>query len=88
MAKFYAEFNIKTIRDFFKIYCPIYFLINRIKNLIDPFNCYIVSNSEMSNFCSAQGRTRVCGEAYVCAPQPETRGERRAGQKGPFMNGY
>jgi hypothetical protein len=42
----------------------------------------------MSNFCSDQGRTRVCGEAYVCTPQPETRGERRAGQKGPFMDGH
>jgi hypothetical protein len=35
-----------------------------------------VPNSEMSNFCSDQDRTRVCGEAYVCTPQPETRGER------------
>ena len=42
----------------------------------------------MSSFCSDQGRTRVCGEAYVCTPQPETRGERRAGQKGPFMDGH
>ena len=41
----------------------------------------------MSNFCPDQGRTRVCGEAYVCTPQPETRGERRAEQKGPFMGG-
>jgi hypothetical protein len=24
-----------------------------------------VSNSEMSNFCPDQGRTRVCGKAYV-----------------------
>jgi hypothetical protein len=47
-----------------------------------------VSNSEMSSFCFDQGRTRVCGEAYVCTPQPETRGERRAGQKGPFMDGH
>ena len=45
-------------------------------------------NSEMSNFCPDQGRTRVCGEVYVCTPQPETRGERRAGQKGPFMDEY
>jgi hypothetical protein len=42
----------------------------------------------MRNFCSDQGRTRVFGEAYVCTPQPETRGERRAGQKGPFMDGH
>jgi len=42
----------------------------------------------MSNFCPDQGRTRVCGKAYVCTPQPETRGERRAGQKGPFMDGH
>jgi hypothetical protein len=35
-----------------------------------------VSNPEMRNFCSDQGRTRVCGEAYVCTPQPETRGLR------------
>ncbi|MFZ0482481.1 MAG: hypothetical protein WAL93_03745, partial [Desulfobacterales bacterium] len=48
----------------------------------------MVSNSEMSNFCPDQGRTRVCGEAYVCTPQPETRGERRAGQKWPFMDGH
>jgi hypothetical protein len=47
-----------------------------------------VSNSEMSNFCSDQGRTRVCGEAYVCTPQPETRGERRARQKWPFVDGH
>jgi hypothetical protein len=47
-----------------------------------------VSNSEMSKFCSDQGRTRGCGEVYVCTPQPETRGERRAGQKRPFMVGY
>jgi len=46
-----------------------------------------VSNPEMSNFCPDQGRTRVCGEAYACTPQPETRGERRAGQKEPFMDG-
>jgi len=30
----------------------------------------------MSNFCSDQGRTRVCGKAYVGTPQPETRGLR------------
>jgi len=42
----------------------------------------------MSNFCPDQGRTRVCGEAYACTPQPGTRGERRAGQKGPFMDGH
>ncbi len=24
---------------------------------------------------------------YPCMPQPETRGERRSGQKGPFMDG-
>ncbi|MFZ0484640.1 MAG: hypothetical protein WAL93_14725, partial [Desulfobacterales bacterium] len=47
-----------------------------------------MSNSEMSNFCPDQGRTRVFGEAYVCTPQPETRGERRSGQKGPFMDGH
>jgi hypothetical protein len=47
-----------------------------------------VPNSEMSNFCSDQGRTKVCGEAYVCTPQPETRGERRAGKKRPFMDGH
>jgi hypothetical protein len=48
----------------------------------------------MSNFCSDQGLTRVCDpriagqEAYVfCTPQPETRGERRAGQKEPSMHG-
>jgi len=46
-----------------------------------------MSNSEMSSFCSDQGRTRVFGEAYACTPQPETRGESRAGQKGPFMDG-
>jgi len=40
----------------------------------------------MSNFYSDQGRTRVFGEAYICMLQPETRGERRAGQKGPFMD--
>ena len=34
------------------------------------------------------GQARVCGEAYACTPQPETRGERRAGQKGPFMDGH
>jgi hypothetical protein len=44
-----------------------------------------VSYAEMSNFCSDQGRTRVFGEAYVCMPQPEARGERRTGQKGPFL---
>ncbi len=44
--------------------------------------------SEMSNFCPDQGRTRVFGEAYACTPQPETRGERRAGQKGPFLDGH
>jgi len=27
-------------------------------------------------------------KAYACRPQPETRGERRAGQKGPFMDGH
>jgi len=42
----------------------------------------------MSIFCPDQDRTRVCGEAYECTPQPETRGERRAGQKGPFMDGH
>jgi hypothetical protein len=54
-----------------------------------------VPNSEMSNFCSDQGRTRVCGPriagqegVYVCTPQPETRGEHRAGQKWPFMDGH
>jgi hypothetical protein len=47
-----------------------------------------VPNSEMSNFCSDQGRTRVFGEAYVCTPQPETRGERRSGQKGQFLDGH
>jgi len=41
----------------------------------------------MNNFCLVQGHTRVCGEAYDCTPQPETRGERRAGQKRPFMDG-
>jgi len=46
-----------------------------------------VSNSELSSFCSDQGRTRVCGEAYVCKPQPEISEERRSGQKGPFMDG-
>jgi len=61
---------------------------------------YIASRSEMSNFCSDQGRpreigfafhgagTRVFGAADVCTPQLETRGERRAGQKGPFMDGH
>ena len=47
-----------------------------------------VPNSEMSNFCSDQGRTRVFGETYVCTSQPETRGERRSGQKWPFMDGH
>ena len=55
----------------------------------------------MSNFCPDQGRirrrpkkramagqARVFGEAYVCTSQAETRGERRAGQKGPFMDGH
>jgi len=48
----------------------------------------------MSNFCSDQGRTRVCGprkagqEGHVCTPKPETRRERRAGQKEPFMDGH
>ena len=27
-------------------------------------------------------------KAYDCTPQPEIRGERRAGQKGPFMDGH
>jgi hypothetical protein len=42
----------------------------------------------MINFCSDQGRTRVYGEVYVCTPQPEIRGKRRAGQKGAFMDGH
>jgi hypothetical protein len=42
----------------------------------------------MSNFCSDQGRTRVFGEAHVGTLQPETREERRSGQKWPFMNGH
>ncbi len=59
----------------------------------------VVSNSEMSNFCSDQGRTRVYGEAYVLYaatenPRPPARRayaserERRTGQKGPFMDGH
>jgi len=45
-------------------------------------------------FCSDQGRTRVCDlrsrdrKAYVFTPQPETRGERRSGQKWSFMDGH
>jgi hypothetical protein len=59
----------------------------------------------MSNFCSDQGRTRVCGPrkagqegvrlyAAVGNPRPPARRayasekERRAGQKGPFMDGH
>jgi hypothetical protein len=59
----------------------------------------------MSNFCSDQGRTRVCGpritgqegvRRYAAAgnPRPPARiayaseRERRAGQKGPFMDGH
>jgi hypothetical protein len=41
------------------------------------------------------GQARVCGPrkagqegVRLCTPQPETRGERRAGQKGPFMDGH
>jgi hypothetical protein len=59
----------------------------------------------MSNFCSDQGRTRVCGprkagqegvRLYAAAgnPRPPARRayaserERRAEQKGPFMDGH
>ena len=53
-----------------------------------------MSNSEINNFCSDQGRTRVCGprkagqeglELYAAA---ETLEERRTGQKGPFVDGH
>jgi hypothetical protein len=64
---------------------------------MNPKRTQWVPNSEMSNFvlitcavealATSQGRTRVCGEAYFCTPQPETRRERRAGQKWPFMDG-
>jgi hypothetical protein len=36
----------------------------------------------MSSFCSDQGRTRVCGEGYVCTPQPENRGDAEQDKKG------
>jgi hypothetical protein len=53
-----------------------------------------VPNSEMSNFCSDQGRTRVFGpriagqEGVRLYAAAGTRGERRAGQKWPFMDGH
>jgi len=35
-----------------------------------------------------QGRTRLFGEAqHLLKPQPEIRGERRAGETGPFRDG-
>ena len=39
-----------------------------IKMLLNEAVPVWVSNSEMSNFCPDQGRTRVCGEAYACTP--------------------
>jgi hypothetical protein len=62
---------------------------NRQYHAIVPVHGYNevgkVPDSEMRIFGSAQGRTRVCGEAYAGTPQPETRGERRAGPKRPFL---
>jgi len=47
-----------------------------------------VFDSEMKIFFAEQGLTRVCGEAYCCTPQPETRGRRRSAENRPFLDGH
>jgi hypothetical protein len=41
----------------------------------------------MRDFFVEQGHTRVFGEAYICTPQAETRGERCSAEKEPLMEG-
>ena len=57
------------------------------RSVMDPTKC--PSQSRLGGIV-AQGRTRVCGEGYMdrVQPPPKTRGERRAVQKGPFMDGH
>jgi hypothetical protein len=44
-------------------------------------------DAEMSNFFDEQGRTRVFVEAYFFVRRRrKTRGERRASEKGPFLD--